>query len=461
MSTRVYKNYLLTVLLVILIFNYADRMALGLLLQEIKVDFALSDTQLGFLTGLAFAVFYSVMGIPIALWADRGNRVTIISIATALQCVAVTLCAVAGNFLQLLVIRIAVAVGEAGCAPPAHSLIADHFSRAERPRAVARYQLGVPLSVMIGFFLAGWLNEFYGWRVTFVLLGLPGLALAALAWFTLKEPRCEKPLETPGSRSVIPLASQPEVAALSSTHPSLKKVWTTLWANATFRHLLLGYSVASFFGYGIWQWKAAFFIRSYGLATGELGSWFAAIYGAGGFLGVYWGGELASRYAAHDECLQLKAIAVAYGGFGILSCGIYLSPNPYLALGLVTLATIGACMAIGPLFATIQTLVPASMRATSLAMIYLFANLIGMGLGPLAAGALSDALQPLFQEESLRYALLILSPGYLWAAWHLWQGSRTVTRDLEEMQIHHENVRESHGAVPESTVEPSSVRCSS
>jgi predicted MFS family arabinose efflux permease len=182
MKESAYKNYLLAVLLVILAFNYVDRLALGLLLQDIKVDLDLSDTQLGLLSGIAFALFYSVMGIPIARWADRGNRVTIITITTGLWSAAVALCGVAGSFLHLLLIRIGVAVGEAGCIPPAHSLIADYFTRAERPRAVARYMLGTPLSFVIGYFLAGWLNELYGWRATFLLLGLPGLGLAALAW---------------------------------------------------------------------------------------------------------------------------------------------------------------------------------------------------------------------------------------------------------------------------------------
>src|SRR5688572_19698438 len=153
---------MLVVLLVILASNYADRMALGLVMQDIKIELALSDVELGVLSGIAFAFFYSVMGIPIARWADRGNRVTIIALTTALWSAAVALCGLAGNFVQLLLIRIGVAVGEAGCIPPAHSLIADYFTRAERPRAVAIYMLGGSLSVVVGFFVAGWLNELYG-----------------------------------------------------------------------------------------------------------------------------------------------------------------------------------------------------------------------------------------------------------------------------------------------------------
>lgn len=437
MRDRSYKHYLLTVLLVILASNYVDRLALGLLLQDIKVDLDLTDTQLGFLSGIAFTLFYSVMGIPIARWADRGNRVAIITFTTALWSAAVALCGVAGNFVQLLLIRIGVAVGEAGCIPPAHSLIADYFTRAERPRAVAIYMLGGQLSV-VGYLWGGWLNELYGWRVTFMLLGLPGLGLAALAWFTLREPRLGK--STVGAASVIaPISlSQPGTAALASEVPRLKDVCVTLWANTTFRNLLFCFSVISFFGYGIMQWQPAFFIRSHGLQTGELGTWLAVIYGSCGLLGVYLGGELASRYAAHNERLQLKAMAVGYSSFGVISAFVYLAPHHHLAFGLLGLATVGATMAIGPLLATIQTLVPPRMRAMSIALIYLFANLIGMGMGPLAVGALSDALRPWAGEESLRYALLALSPGYLWGGWHLWRASRTVTRDLEAVQVDHD-----------------------
>jgi len=427
-----YKKYLLGVLLVILAFNYVDRLALGLVLQSIKADLHLSDTQLGFLGGIAFALFYSVMGIPIARRADKGNRVLIIAVTTLLWSAAVALCGLAGTFWHLLLIRVGVAVGEAGSIPPAQSLIADYFQRAERPRAVGIYMLGASLSTVIGYFGAGWLNELYGWRTTFAVLGLPGLGLAALAWFTLREPRdsaLEMPLETPDS---------------PSSDVSLKEVCVVLWSNHTFRHLLFCFSVVSFFGYGILQWQPAFFIRSYGLQTGELGLWFAIIYGLGGVLGTYWGGELASRYAANDEGLQLKAMALGYSSFGVISLMVYLSPNHYLAFALMAIASVGGSAATGPLFATIQTLVPKRMRATAIALIYLCANLIGMGLGPLVAGTLSDLLQPIAGEESLRYALLALSPGYVWGGWHLLRASKTICGDLQAVELDCENGH--HGA---------------
>jgi MFS family permease len=441
MNERGYKKYLLTVLLVVLAFNYIDRSILALSLQNIKVDLDLSDTQLGFLSGIAFSLFYAVMGVPIARWADRGNRVTIISITTALWSVTVALCGVAGNVLQLLLIRIGVAVGEAGCIPPAHSLIPDYFTRAERPRAAAIYMLGGPLSIVVGYFLAGWLNEFYGWRATFMMLGLPGVGLAALAWLTLREPRHGKSALT-----------QPDSEALSLTQPSMREVCKALWSNKTFRHLLFCFSILYFFGTGIWQWQPAYFVRSYGLQAGELGTWLALSAGVPGVLGTLAGGELASRFAARNERLQLKATAIVECGFGVIFACVFLSPNYYVAFGLLGLATMGGAMVMGPLFATIQTVVPQRMRAISIAIIYLFGNLIGMGLGPLAAGALSDAFRPWAGEESLRYALLALCPGYLWGAWHLWRGSKTVTSDLQINEAEQNDVLQQGQAALSSSV---------
>jgi predicted MFS family arabinose efflux permease len=414
LQTAAYRRYLLGVLLLVLAFNYVDRLALGLLLQDIKADLALSDTQLGLLSGLAFAFFYSVMGIPIARWADRSDRISIIAVTTGLWSLAVAACGAAGSFAQMLLVRVGVGIGEAGCIPPAHSLIADHFDRTERPRAVGIYMLGQPLSFVFGYFLAGWLNQLYGWRWTFVALGVPGIILALLVRLTLRDPRSRGPRAKDGADAEIPF----------------RQVVATLWRNRSFRHLLMCFAVIQFFGYGILQWKPAFFIRSYGLDTATVGTWFAAIYGIGGLLGTYLGGELATRYAAGRERNQLLGIAAAFAFFAVVSTCVYLAPTLHLALALLALATIGVAGITGPLFATVQTLVTPRMRAMSIAVIYLFANLIGMGLGPLAAGAISDALRPFYGEESLRYALMALSPGYLWASFHLWRASRTISGDL-------------------------------
>jgi MFS family permease len=440
-----YRQYLLVLLMVILAFNYVDRLALGLVLQDIKKDFSLSDTQLGLLSGIAFALFYSLMGLPIARWADRGNRVTIITITTGLWSIAVALCGFASSFVQLLLARIVVAVGEAGCMPPAHSLIADYFTRAERPRAVAVYMLGSTLSMLIGYYLAGWLNAHYGWQTMFKLLALPGIVLATLAWISLREPRrahresgaTSASSPTTSASSPTTSASSPTTSASSPTtpaqqvrHPTTKEVVVALWNNVTFRHLWLTFSVMSFFSHGVVQWQPSYFIRTFGMHTDELGLWLTLIYGVGGTVGTFIGGALSSRYAAGNEALQLRATGWLYAGYGVLMVAVFLCSDPYVAIGLNTIGTIGASLASGPLFGTIQSVVPARMRATSITLIYLLGNLVGMGLGPLATGALSDFFSPWAGDKSLRYALLTLCPIALWGSWYLLVAARTVARDV-------------------------------
>lgn len=436
-----YRNYLLILLLVIQTTTYVDSRVLSVVLQSIKIEFALSDTELGLLTGIAFSLFYAAVGLPIARWADTGNRVTIITITTALWSLATALCGAAGNFFQLLAIRVCVAVGEAGCIPPAQSLLADYFTRAERPRAVARYMLAVPIATLIGYFLAGWLSEMYGWRTTFVIVGMPGVLLSTLAWCTLREPR-NGPIRIEPDTSVT--VQRPARILSDSEHqrglppaksrPTLAVVLRTLWASPTFRHLVIFYSIVSFFGYGVAPWKPAFFARSYGMSPGVLGTWLAVVLGVSGLLGTYFGGEFVARYFGNDERRQLRTIALGYSSFGLVSACIYISPNQYVAFGFMGLAMLGGSTAIGPLFALIQTIVPTHMRAQAVAVIYLFANLIGMGLGPLAVGVLSDAMHPYLGQESLRYALLSMSFGYLWGGWHAWRAARTVLDDLAAVE---------------------------
>ena len=232
-----------------------DRFLIGMLMQPIKEELLLSDTQLGFLTGIAFAFFYATLGIPIARWADRGNRLTIISIAMALWGGMVMLCSVVTNFLQLALVRIGAAVGEAGCLPPAYSLIGDYFSVPERTRAFAIYMSGVSISIVISSSLAGWINELYGWRVAFLLIGAPGLLMAILVKVTLSEPRqyVDKQLES------------------QEPPQRLSEVLIALWRQRTFRRLIIALTLVNFVGMGLGQWLPAFYIRNYGIATGELG----------------------------------------------------------------------------------------------------------------------------------------------------------------------------------------------
>lgn len=417
MRNREYRQYLLVLLLLIYAFNSVDTQALGLLLQNIKSDLRLSDTQLGVLTGIAYALFYSVMGIPLARWADRGDRRLIISLTTGLWSVAVALCGAAQSFAQLLAVRVLVGVGEAGCFPPAQSLLADYFRRKERPRAFSIYMLGSPLSVVIGYFLAGWINEYIGWRRTFMVLGAPSLIAAIVAYVSLREPRrTQVAARTVATRDGD--GPRSEIAA----------AWT-LMSSATFRHLLIANSVGAFFGAGMAQWLPSYLMRSFGLKTGEIGAWLAVLYGLGGLAGTYLGGELASRLAGDDEPLQLKGIAAAYIAMGLLSVAAYSSHSLLIVAPLIGIVGLGVTMISGPMFAAIQAVSKPDMRATSVAIVLFFSNLIGVGFGPLLVGFLSDRLVASLGSESLRYAMLCMCPGYLWVAVHFVMASKTIARD--------------------------------
>jgi MFS family permease len=372
------------------------------------------------------------MGVPIARWADRGNRITIIATTSALWSVMILFCAAAGNFLQLLTARIGVAVGEAGCIPTANSLIATHFTRAQRAKATAFFLLGGPLSALIGYLLAGWLNELYGWRLTFLFLASPGVFLAVLARATLRDPRSN------GSPSASTEDGRQAQLIWNSVNArsGIGDVFRILSRNPTYRNLVYGFACMSFFSYGLSKWQPAFFIRSHGLGTAELGAWLTFVFGVGGLIGTYLGGELTSRLYAGREEFQLELIALVYAAFGVLSLLVYQSNDHRIAFGLMFIVAVGGGLALAPLFAILQSLVPERMRATSIALIYLLANLVGMGLGPLAVGIISDGLNPSFGSDSLRYALSLFCPGYFIGAWFFFRASATVHFDMKQADEH-------------------------
>lgn len=418
-----YKHYLLILLTAIAVFNLLDRYVLSLVMEPLKQEFQLSDSDLGILSGFAFAFFYAVAGIPIARWADRGNRNTIVSLTTGMWSVLVVLFGMVGNFTQLLAVRVGVAVGEAGCMPPAQSLIADYYNRAERPHAMAIYWSCGPLAIIVGYLGGGWLVEYLGWRFTFLVIGVPGIFLALLARFTLREPRLEQEHR---------LVKQP---------PSLKVVLKTLWHQRAFQSIVIAFCVGYFFSAGIGQWMPTFFMRSHGMGAGELGTWLAFVWGGFGLIGIYLGGILVARYAANKEPLQMKACAFFYGIAGLLYMMMFLTSELYHALGYMAAAQIMISVCNGAIFSAIQTLVNQHMRSVALAFIFLLANLIGLGLGPVAIGFLSDLLNPTLELESLRYALAAFCPGLIFVSVYFWKASDTIEADIHcvESQSEKEN----------------------
>jgi MFS family permease len=415
MFSQGYKRYVLGVLTLVYTLNYLDRGLIILLLQPIKEDLHLSDTQLGFVTGIAFALFYATLGVPIARWADRGNRVTITSIAIALWGCTVMLCLFVTNFLQLVLARIAAAVGESGCTPPTYSLLGDYFpGAADRPRAMAVYWLASPVALLISLIFGGWLNERYGWRMTFFIMGIPALVVAVLVKRTVAEPRMQ--------------SGAPNTAAQPA--PRMVDVLKALWLQPSSRNISLGYILLLTMALGLSPWYAAFMIRTHGMTTAQLGLWLGLIFGIGGFVSIFSGGYIAGRWLADNERAQMRLTSLTIVSLVPCFALFLLLPNRYQALIALIPLMMGLGIFVGPTFALMQRLVADDTRATTLAIVMLLANLIGMGIGPQVVGMLSDLLAPTHGKDSLRYAMLTMSLVALWAAYHFWQAGQTVKRDL-------------------------------
>ena len=265
-----YRKYALGVLFVGYVINFIDRSILSLLLEPIKLELALSDTQLGLLGGLAFALFYTCLGIPIAALADRRSRVKILAISMVIWSAMTALCGLAGSFITLLLARIGVGIGEAGASPPSHSLISDYFPIEERATALSIYALGIPFGTMIGNFVGGWGADELGWRTTFFLVGAPGIFVAIIIWFTLREP----------PRGMSDLGGA-ENNADKIEAPQVKEVLALLWSKRSFRHLSFAAGLHAFVSYGAGTWNAPFFIRIHEMSATEVGSVLAVIAGVG------------------------------------------------------------------------------------------------------------------------------------------------------------------------------------
>jgi predicted MFS family arabinose efflux permease len=414
-----HRPYVLGVLTLVGTLNFIDRNLIILLLQPIKEDLHLSDTQLGFLTGIAFGLFYATLGVPMARWADRGNRVTLTSIAIGLWGATVMLCLFVRNFAQLVLARIAAGVGESGCLPPTYSLVGDYFPEAaERTRAMAIYWLANPLAALISFVAGGFLNAAYGWRATFFIMGLPALGVAILVKTTVKEPREE------AMRDHLSGASR----------PTLMQVLRVLWGCSSTRHL--GIAIVLFFlmAIGLAQWYGAFLMRSHGLATAEVGVWLGLGFGVAGAVGTLLGGYVAGRWFADNEAAQVRLSATSIALLVPCFALFLLLPHKYPALLALMPLVVTFNFFLGPTFALLQRLVSDEMRSTTLSVVMLLGNLIGMGLGPQLVGLLSDALEPSLGTDALRYAMLIMSWIALWVAYHFWQVGRTVQQDLSLAQ---------------------------
>jgi MFS family permease len=408
-------RYALGLLLVVYIVNFLDRTILSMLLEPIKREFQVSDTYLGFLSGIAFAAFYTLMGIPIARWADRGSRRNIIALALLVWSAMTALTGFARSFSHLALARVGVGVGEAGCSPPAHSLISDYFPPERRATAFSIYALGIPIGAGLGYLFGGWINEYFDWRTAFFAAGVPGIVLAVVVRFTLPEP---------------PRGTQEPGGAPTRTEP-LGDVFRFMAGLRSFRHMAIGAALHAFYGYGASAFIAAFFMRTHGIESGELGTWLAGLGLTGGLAGTYLGGYLADRLGARDMrwYMWVPAIAtLAYIPFAFL---LYLWPDGRVALMLWLPGALLGGMYLGPTFAMTQSLVRPQMRAMASALLLFVINIVGLGLGPQGVGILSDLLRGTFADDSLRYALLfVVVAGAIWSVLHYALAASTLREDL-------------------------------
>ena len=424
-----YRNYLLIWLTALYTFNFMDLVAFGMAFESIKNSLHISDAALGLVSGLAYSSFYSIFGIGLGRWADIGDRITVLSVTRVVWAAFVALTGRVHLFWQLFVVRMGVAAGEAGCVPPAYSLIGDHFSRDERPRALGILFLGIPMANVLGYFGAGWLIQHHGWRAMFTIMGVPGFLLAAITSVTLRDPRGPHR----GRKLLWGGGGEERAVAAGDATNGVLPLWQTtkaLHAIATYRNMLIALVVSLFFTTGLQQWESAFFMRTYGIAPEVLGEWMALAYGIPGVVGTLLGGIVASRCAGGNERAQLLAVGVVFCSESVIFPLTFLTHNAYVAFGLTALFSFLSSMASAPMTAPLQAVVPPRTRALSFVILYLLASLIGSGLGPLVTGELSDALAPRFGVESLRYALILMSPWFVSCGWFAWRASKTVDADI-------------------------------
>lgn len=431
--TEGYRRYVLGLLFTVYVVNFVDRQIMTILLQPIKAEFGFSDSQLGILTGLAFALLYATLGIPIARYADRSSRVKVIAAAVFVWSLFTAATGLAKTYTHFFLARVAVGIGEAGCSPPAYSLISDYFTPERRATALSTYAMGIFGGVFVGFLLGGNVAQAFGWRAAFFVVGLPGVFLAVIVKMTLREP--PRGFSDPGTF----VAKDP---------PSIGAALGSLWSKASFRHLSMAAALHAFVGYGVGGFIPAFLIRTHHLSVAEVGNWLALIAAGGGFVGTFLGGYLSDRLAKtkRDARHYMWVPGVSTLIAVPLSLLVYLVPYKYGALMLMIPTGLLGAMYLGPTFAMTQGLVGVRERALAGAILLFIINLIGLGGGPWLTGVLSDFMRGRFLEvgteatlataQGLRYALCFMVCINLWSAFHYAMAARTLREDLEAARVH-------------------------
>ena len=386
-----YKAYVLLVLTGVYTFNFIDRQILVIIQESIKGELGLSDTQLGLLTGFAFAVFYVTLGLPIARFADKNNRRNVVAVSLAIWSGMTAISGTVTSFFQLLLARVGVGVGEAGGSPPAHSMISDYFPSHQRATALSIYSVGIYVGILAGYSIGGWIDATYGWRMAFYALGIPGIIYALLLLFTVKEP--------PKGYSDLTVADikQPEEA-------SFWEVVRTLLSKRTFIFVAIACGFHTFGTYGVGNFYAPFLARVHGMPVQDIGVALGLTTGFGGIIGTFAGGFLADKFGQKD--LRYYMWIPIMAGLINLPFSYYAFFGSNITWVLITyfITALLTALYLGPSIAVTHNLVDAKKRALASAILFLFLNFIGLGLGPVIIGFLSDMLQDTYGAQSLKYA---------------------------------------------------------
>ena len=386
-ATSPRRYYVLAILTLVYALNFLDRTIFNVLIEPIKKEFALSDTSMGLLAGFGFVLFYSLLGIPIARIADRVNRRNIVALAFAFWSAMTFLCGLASSVTTLALARIGVGAGESAGTPASQALLADLFDKNERPCALGIYAIGTYLGVFLGYFIGGWVNQHYGWRTAFFAAGLPGLALAALLWLTVAEPKRGAMAET--------FAPEPIGATLRF-----------LMTQPSFIIVLIGFCLTSYTNYATAAWIPPFLARVHHLSSAEIGTYAGTFKGLCGIAGTLVGGLVVGRISQHDDRWKLWAPAIMSGLAGPVFALCMLTPHFVTMIAALAATSFLVGFHLGPTFAIAQTVARPSMRALASALVLLTATCFGQGVGPLAVGMINDALKGAFGADAIRYSLL-------------------------------------------------------
>lgn len=397
-------NPWLTVILLSAVYavSMMDRQIMGILLEPIKKELGASDAQMGFLVGLAFAVFYTFLAIPIAIFADKGYRRNIIAASILAWSVMTAVCGLVGSYGQMALARMGVAIGEAGSSPASVSIISTLFEQKRRATALAVFVAGANAGILLAFLGGGWLLENVGWRQAFFAVSVPGIILSILVFVLVVEPKTNTKLNP-------------------ADHISFKDTIRYLVRIPAMRHILVAKSLSGFVGYGILLWLPTFLVRSHGVSGTELGLTLALFVGLGGGIGTLLSGRIADYVARYGERWRTRSIMIAKLLSVPFLLGFLLVDNYWLALALYAVPAVLGSYYLAPSTALVQDMVDHRMRAVTSAITIFLLNLVGMGLGPQGVGLLSDMFAPAYGTDSLRYALACCVLVNIWAAYHFWR----------------------------------------